>query len=117
MRGVYLCNEWRKPSVCAFVSATCSLHVRPAESQLINRCQRKERELDASKIAQMAAGFTSGGLAQLNTRARWLKTYTCLTDLVTGQFTVERLIANNLLDRPENPMLFHAGDQRGAFHT
>lgn len=56
------------------------------------------------------AGFTSGGVAQLNTRAGWLNTYTCLTDLVTGQFTVERLIANTLLDRPDNPMLSHAGD-------
>jgi hypothetical protein len=33
-----------------------------------------------------------------------------LTDLVTGQFTVERLIASTLLDRPDNPMLSHAGD-------
>ena len=77
---------------------------------MINRCQRKERELDAGKIAQIAAGFTGRGVAQLHTCARWLKIYTCLTDLVTGQFTVERLIANTLLDRPENPMLFHAGD-------
>jgi hypothetical protein len=42
---------------------------------------------------------------------RWLKTRsTCLTDPVTGQFTVEGLIANTLLDRPKNPMLFHTGD-------
>src|ERR1700727_4093023 len=64
-----------------------------------------------------SGGFHVGGVAQLNPRARRLKTYTCLTDLVTGQFTVERLIANTLLNRPENPMLFHAGDQRSAFHT
>jgi hypothetical protein len=61
-------------------------------------------------IAQVSDGFTVRGVAQLNNRARWLKTYTCLTDLVTGQFTVKRLIANTLLDRPGNPMLFHAGD-------
>ena len=70
----------------------------------------KGERLTPRTIAQVSDGFTVGGVAQLNTRVRWLKTYTCLTDLVTGQFTVERLIANTLLDRPENPMLFHAGD-------
>ena len=61
-------------------------------------------------IAQVSYGFSVRGEARPNTRARWLKTYTCLTELVTGQFTVERLIANTLLGWPDNPMLFHAGD-------
>ena len=72
---------------------------------------RKERELYTGKIARVAGGFTSGGVAQFNARARWLKTRSrCLTDPVAGQFTVEGLIANTLLDRPKNLMLFHPRD-------
>lgn len=78
----------------------------------INRCQQKRGErLVPKKIAQVASGFCPGGVPQISVRARWLKTLSrCLTDRVAGQFIVEWLVANTLLDRPGNSMLFHAGD-------
>jgi hypothetical protein len=63
------------------------------------------------KIEQVASGFTSCGVGQLTAHAGWPKTLgTFLTDLVAGQFTVEALVANTLLDRPKNLMLPHTGD-------
>ena len=62
--------------------------------------KRGER-LVRKKIARVVSGFRSCGVPQISVGARWLKTLSrCLTDLVTGQFTAERLIANTLLDRP-----------------
>jgi hypothetical protein len=110
-RAVIYAMSGRRPSVCASGGALAFYTFVQRSRRLINRCQRKERELHAGKIAQVAGGFTSGGVAQFNARARWLKTRsTCLTDPVTGQFTVECLIANTLLDRPKNLMLSHTGD-------
>jgi hypothetical protein len=63
------------------------------------------------KTAQVASGFSPGGVAQIGVRTRWLKTLSrCLADPVPGPFLVEWLFANTLLDRPDNSMLFHAGD-------
>lgn len=79
---------------------------------MINRCQRNERGLAAGKMAQMALVSRRVEWRSSTPVRGWLNTYArlTLTDLVTGQFTVESLIANTLLDRPGNPMLFHAGD-------
>ena len=76
---------------------------------MINRCQRKERELDAGKIAQIAAGFTGRGVAQLHTCARWLKIYTCLTDSIAGPFTVECLFDITLVGQSEESRAFSCG--------
>ena len=77
------------------------------DQQMSTKRERSRRRQDCADGGWF---HVAGGVAQLDACARWLKIYTCLTDLVTGQFTVKRLIANTLLDRPENPMLFHAGD-------
>ena len=62
--------------------------------------KRGER-LVRKKIARVASGFRPCEVPQISVGARWPKTLSrCLTDLVTGQFTAERRIANTLLDRP-----------------
>jgi hypothetical protein len=71
----------------------------------------KAESLMRREIARVSGGFTSCGVAQPTARTRWLMTLSaCLTDPVTGQFTVEVLVANTLLDRPKNLVLLHTGD-------
>ena len=71
----------------------------------------KERALGNEEDCASGEGPGLGEVVQISDRARWLKTLSkCLPDRVAGQFIVKGLVANTLLDRPENPMLFHAGD-------
>jgi len=63
------------------------------------------------KTAQAAEGFTFRGVAQLIGPCMVAEGLgTCLTDPVAGQFTVECLIDSALVERSEDPVLFHAGD-------
>jgi hypothetical protein len=81
--------------------------------RIVNQSMSEKRgeRLVRKKIAQMTSGFSAGGVPQISVRARWLKTLgRCLPDRVAEQFIVEWLVANTLLDRPNNSMLFHAGD-------
>jgi hypothetical protein len=62
------------------------------------------------KIARMTSGFSARKVPQISVRGQWLKSLSRrLTHRVAAQFIVERLVAN-LLDRPQNSMLLHAGD-------
>ena len=129
-RAVTRREQWQDPDTSGFVSSwlgvICSMSggrrvfvhlaahlLSTVVHQIVDQsmsAKRRERFV-RKKIAQVASGFCLG-------EVRWPRTLSrCLTDLVTGQFTVERLIANTLLDGPENSMLSHAGDQRSAFHT
>ena len=85
------------------------LFVRPSERGWSIEVSER-RALDAEGNCASIGWVHREWIGAAQHRARWLKIYTYLTDLVTGEFTVERLIAKTLLDRPDNPMLSHAGD-------
>ena len=78
----------------------------------MNRGQRKERNVDAEGHCRSGGWFhLSWSGATNQPRARGPQTLsTRLTDSIAGQFTVEGLIASNLLGWPKDPVLLHAGD-------
>jgi hypothetical protein len=104
----YLCNEWRTPGVVHLAGRVLSTLVHRMVDQSMSA--KRGEGLVTKKITQVARA-SAGEVVQISVRARWLKTLgKCLPDRVAGQFIVKGLVANTLLDRPENPMLFHAGD-------